>query len=211
MSYQTTALFSTRSFEFLKSLAENNNREYFTANRAVYEEFIRGPLEVLTAHAQDKYGPGKVMRPNRDVRFSANKSPYRTDASMWAGSVGGVYLNVSSDGIEAGGGLYDPTRDQLARGRVAISGTPLAAASLQKVIAALDKSGYEVAGPSLKTAPKGYDKEDPNIDLLRLKHYAALRHLPITSSLAEIEEAWAEVEPLNDWAGTYVGPALSWP
>jgi len=211
MSYQSTALFSTESFEFLKSLAENNNREYFTANRAIYEEFVRGPLEELTALAQDKYGPGKVMRPNRDVRFSANKAPYRTDASMWAGSVGRVYLNVSSNGIEAGGGLYDPTRDQLARGRVAIAGSPLASADLSSVISTLDKSGYEVAGPSLKTAPKGYDKEDPNIELLRLKHYAALRQLPFTSSLAEIEKSWAEVEPLIAWAGKHVGPALSWP
>lgn len=211
MSTPDAALFSSESFEFLNSLADNNNREYFTANRAIYEEFIRGPLEELTAVAQVKYGPGKVMRPNRDIRFSANKSPYRTDASMWAGSVGGVYLHISRNGIEAGGGLYDPTRDQLARGRVAISGSPLASAELNHVVSELHGAGYEFAGPSLKTAPKGYDKEDPNIELLRLKHYAALRHVPMTSSRAEIEQAWAEVEPLIAWTGQHVGPALSWP
>jgi uncharacterized protein (TIGR02453 family) len=211
MSAESKPLFEPDAFEFLKTLAANNNREFFTSNRDIYEENLRVPLENLTAAAQDKYGPGKVMRPNRDVRFSADKSPYRTNASMWAGTVGGVYLSVSTSGIEAGGGLYEPTRDQLSRARDAISVSPLAAAELRKAISALLDDGFEVAGPSLKTTPKGYDKEDPNIELLRLKHYAALKHLPATASRAEIEQTWAAVEPLIAWAGKHIGPALSRP
>jgi uncharacterized protein (TIGR02453 family) len=205
------AFFPAEASAFLGELAETNTREQFAANRSVYDRAIRGPLEELTAAAQEKYGPGKVMRPNRDVRFSTDKSPYRTDASMWAGDVGGVYLKLSTSGIEAGGGLYDPTRDQLARGRSAIASKPLAASQLSTVMAELHLSGFEEAGPALKTAPKGYDRDDPNIELLRLKHYAAVRYLPVTASRGEIEAAWTAVEGLISWAQQHVGPALSWP
>lgn len=206
-----SAFFPPEASEFLRELSSNNNREQFSANRAVYEHAIRGPLEELTAAAQEKYGPGKVMRPNRDVRFSSDKSPYRTDASMWAGSVGGVYLRLSVTGIEAGGGLYDPTRDQLSRARDAIAHQPLAAAQLAAVMGELRSSGYEEAGPALKTAPKGYDRDDPHIELLRLKHYAAVKSLPLTASRGDIDHAWSGVEALIAWCEQYVGPALSWP
>jgi uncharacterized protein (TIGR02453 family) len=206
-----SAYFPPEASAFLRDLAANNNREHFTANRAVYERAIRVPLEDLTADAQEKYGPGKVTRPNRDVRFSNDKSPYRTDASMWAGSVGAVYLRFTAEGISAGGGLYEPTRDQLSRAREAIAFQPLAASQLAAVLAGLRAAGYEEAGPALKTAPKGYDRDDPNIELLRLKHYAAVRSLPVTASRADIEEAWTAVEPLIAWAEEYIGPALAWP
>lgn len=205
------AFFPPEASEFLRDLAAKNTREQFTSNRSIYDRAIRGPLEELTAAAEEKYGPGKVMRPHRDVRFSTDKSPYRIDASMWAGEVGGVYLRLSIDGIEAGGGLYDPTRDQLARGRSALAHEPRAAAQLAEVMAALHSSGYDEAGPPLKTAPKGYDRDHPNIELLRLKHYAAVRYLPVTASRGDIEEAWGGVEGLIAWAQHHVGPALSWP
>lgn len=207
----TTSYFPPEASAFLRDLAANNSREQFTANRAVYERAIRVPLEDLTAAAQEKYGPGKVTRPNRDVRFSTDKSPYRTDASMWAGTVGAVYLRFTATGISAGGGLYDPTRDQLARAREAIAFQPLAATRLSALMAELRAAGLEEAGPALKTAPKGYDRDDPNIELLRLKHYAAVRSLPVTASRADIEQAWSAVEPLIAWAEQYIGPALSWP
>lgn len=70
------------------------------------------------------YGPGRVMRPNGDVRFSQNKEPYRTSASMWAANVGGVYLSLGIDGLEVGGGVYAPARDQRERARAAIEPRP---------------------------------------------------------------------------------------
>ena len=79
----TPPVFPPEAAELLKSLGENNNRDFFTANRAVYDRAIRGPLEELLSRAQDKYGPGKITRANRDVRFSPDKTSYRIDASMW--------------------------------------------------------------------------------------------------------------------------------
>jgi uncharacterized protein (TIGR02453 family) len=151
------------------------------------------------------------MRPNRDVRFSADKSPYRLDASMWAGSVGGVYLRFSVDGIDAGGGLYEPSRDQLARARSAIAHQPGVAAQLSTILQELHAVGYDEAGSALTTAPKGYDKADPNIELLRLKHYAAVQHLPANATQAQVEAAWSGVDGLIAWIQQHVGPALSWP
>jgi uncharacterized protein (DUF2461 family) len=126
---------------------------------------------------------------------------------MWAGTVGGVYLSLSATGIEAGGGLYDPTRDQLERARVAIDAQPLAATQLGKVLARLTECGFEIAGPFLKTSPRGYDKSHPSIELLRLKHFAALRRLPTDAGQDQIHHAWTDVEPLIAWTDRYIGPA----
>ncbi|ARC56385.1 hypothetical protein AS850_04755 [Frondihabitans sp. 762G35] len=203
--------FGTGASGFLAALAKDNSKRFFDAHRQEYEEAVRQPLEDLLGEAEPAYGPGRVMRPNRDVRFSADKSPYKTSASLWAGSVGGVYLSLSAQHLEVGGGLYEPSRDQLARGRAALDAVPTAASRLSEIVDALVSAGFEMAGPSLKTAPRGYDREHPQIELLRLKHYAALRTLPVDASPDEIRHAWTAVEPLIDWVGEHVGAAKSWP
>jgi len=203
--------FGANVLDFFARLKKDNTKAFFDANRGLYETTIRQPMEDLLAEAEAKYGPGKITRPNRDVRFSANKDPYRTTAAMWAGSVGGVYLSLTLEGLEVGGGLYDPTRDQLARARTAIDSQPLAAAKLTDIVADLTGQGFDMAGPSLKTAPRGYDKEHRSIELLRLKHFAALVKLPVDVPRATVFEAWEQVQPLSTWADKYIGPALSLP
>jgi uncharacterized protein (TIGR02453 family) len=200
--------FEPQAIDFLARLKADNTKAFFDAHRDTYVSAIRQPMEDLLAAAAEKYGSGRVMRPNRDVRFSKNKEPYRTNASMWAGRVGGVYLSLTLTGLEVGGGLYEPTRDQLLRARSAIDSRPSAAGELAAIIADLTSRGFSVAGPSLATAPRGYDKDHPHIALLRLKHYAAVVSLPTT---AAVFEAWAQVEPLIEWSEKYVGAALSWP
>jgi uncharacterized protein (TIGR02453 family) len=162
-------------------------------------------MEALLAEAESRYGAGRVMRINRDVRFSPDKSPYSTSSSLWAGAVGGVYLRVSSAGLEVGGGLYEPTRDQLARGREAIDRRPKAADALADIVDELSRQRYELAGPPLRTAPRGYARDHPRIELLRLTHYAALRHVPLATPIDEIRRGWRSVEPLIRWVDRYVG------
>jgi uncharacterized protein (DUF2461 family) len=91
---------------FLKALKANNTKAFFDAHRADYEREILAPLTELVAIAEPRYGPGRVMRQHRDLRFSRDKTPYRTTASMWAGGAGGVYLQLSTAGLEVGGGLW---------------------------------------------------------------------------------------------------------
>ncbi|MBG6055703.1 uncharacterized protein (TIGR02453 family) [Salinibacterium sp. CAN_S4] len=197
--------FAPDTAEFLSGLAADNTKAYFEANRAAYTAFVRQPLEAFLAAAEPIYGAGKVMRPHRDVRFSKNKDPYRTDASMMAGSVGAVYLNVNPDRIEVGGGLYDPARDQLDRARASIAEQPVVASKLQAALAELEASGFELAGAPLKTAPRGYDPTHPAIALLRLQHYAALRTLPLDSPPSEVLETWSRLVPLIEWIDEHVG------
>jgi uncharacterized protein (TIGR02453 family) len=203
--------FGPGALDFFARLKNDNSKAFFDEHRAEYESSIRQPMEDLLGAAEAKYGSGRVMRPNRDVRFSANKEPYRTNASMWAGTVGGVYLSLTTDGLEVGGGLYGPSRDQLERARVAIDSQPLAASALRDVVSELTSHGFEFAGPALTTAPRGYSKDHPRIELLRLKHFAALEKLPVSTPAGRIFATWKRVEPLIEWCGTYVGPAVSWP
>ena len=203
--------FTTEATKFFNELADNNNRTFFTEHRDTYDRAVRQPLEDLLGQAQELYGAGRIMRPNRDVRFSKDKSPYKTNAAMSVGKVGGVYLSVSATGIEVGGGLYEPSRDQLERARQAIAAHPRAATELEKIRTSMVGSGFKFAGPFLTTAPRGYDKDHPHIELLRLKHYAALTTLPITAKPARILDAWRQVEPLVSWVDARIGAALTSP
>lgn len=203
--------FTTDVARFFTQLADDNSRSFFDAHREEYDRVIRQPLEDLLAEAQDAYGPGKITRPNRDVRFSPNKDSYRTDASMWAGEIRAVYLRVDATGLEVGGGLYGPSRDQLARARVAIADQPTAADELQDIVDRLVGAHFEFTGPFLTTAPRGYDRDHPRIGLLRMKNYAPLTRLPLDASPERIRTAWKRVQPLNEWIATRVGAARSWP
>ena len=192
---------------YYRGLAADNSRAYVEAHRAVYERAIRVPLEDLVDLAQERYGPGKVFRPNRDVRFSHDKSPYKLNGAMTAGRIGGVYVQVGADGVSAGGGLYAPTRDQLSRAREAIAGRGKAAGALREALGAATRAGLEVTGPGLATAPRGYERDHPQVDLLRLQHYAALKRLPLKATQDDVLAVWRAVEPLLAWVEKYAGPA----
>ncbi|MCY7413031.1 MAG: DUF2461 domain-containing protein [Salinibacterium sp.] len=201
--------FTEEATTYLTGIAADNSKPYVEQNRDVYERAIRRPMEALLAEAERGYGPGKIMRQNRDVRFSADKSPYRVDASMMAGGVGTVYVNLDAERLEVGGGLYGPSRDQLERSRRLIVDDPAAAGELESIVAGLETQGFELAGPSLKTAPRGIDPAHPAIRLLRLQHYAALRRLPVDAPPSEVLAVWNATEPLIEWGATRGGPATT--
>ena len=104
----TGPVFGRGAAAFYRGLAADITREYFEAHRDVYERAIRVPLEDIADLAQQTYGPAKVFRRNRDGRFSKDKAPYRPGGAMTAGRVGGVYVQVSADGVHAGGGSTSP-------------------------------------------------------------------------------------------------------
>ena len=82
---------------FYEELAEDNSRDWFAANRARYEAEVRAPLEYLLDDLADEFGEGKVFRPNRDVRFSKDKSPYKTNAAAVIERDGGHALALHAD------------------------------------------------------------------------------------------------------------------
>lgn len=178
------------ALEFLDELAQNNNKAWFDANRtryegarAQFEEFV----QLLIAEI-DKFDPLGILsakecifRINRDVRFSKDKSPYKTNFGALMAPGGkksarqGYYFQLMPRGKSgAAGGLYMPTPEQLQRFRRAIDRD---AAPFKKIIKAKAFRTYfgELEGTKLATAPKGYPKDHPEIELLKLKDVTVWR------------------------------------
>jgi uncharacterized protein (TIGR02453 family) len=196
------------ALEFYEGLAADNSKTYWTENRAVYDEQILAPMTELLAELSAEFGEGKVFRPYRDVRFSPDKTPYKT--AMGA-TIGSGYIQLSVEGLGAGSGMWMMAADQLDRYRRAVAndrtGTELIA-----VIGEIEKSSIDVGGHgSLKTAPKGYSSDHPRIELLRHKGLVAWKEWPAAAWLGtaaakkRVVDFLRTTRPLNDWLETNVG------
>jgi uncharacterized protein (TIGR02453 family) len=201
------------AIEFYEGLEADNSKAYWQDHKAVYERVVKAPMEELLAELAPEFGPGKVFRPFRDVRFSADKSPYKTNIAATLGS--GGYISLSSSGLGCGIGYYMPSADQLDRFRQAVAadktGEPLAA-----LVDGLRKNGLEITVHDvLKTAPRGYDKDHPRIDLLRHKGLIAWRTWPVAAWLGtkaaktRVVDFLHTAQPLMDWLDKQVGPPRS--
>lgn len=198
--------------EFYDQLQADNSKPYWQDHKAVYEQCVRAPMEQLLAELADEFGAGKLFRPYRDVRFSANKEPYKTSCAATLGQgVGQAYVSFSADGLSVGGGLYMPDPAALQRYRTAVdrekSGTQLA-----RIVDDLHKAGYQtMAHEVLKTAPKGFPKDHPRIDLLRHKGIAMMKDWPVGAWLGTAKAKDKVIStlragvPLNEWLSRYVG------
>jgi uncharacterized protein (TIGR02453 family) len=193
--------------EFYDGLIADNSKAYWTDQRAVYEADVRAPMQALLADLEPEFGPGKIFRPYRDVRFSNDKTPYKTHCGATAGP---FYVQVGADGLLVAGGYYQMASDQVARFRTAVD-DERRGSDLEKRLAALE--GLTVAGEMLKTRPRGYDPDHPRIDLLRHKGLYAWRawepddvlHEPGT--LDRVAATWRMLRPLTEWLDDHVGPS----
>jgi uncharacterized protein (TIGR02453 family) len=204
---------------FFTDLAANNSREWWHANRARYDAEIRQPLEELLEDLAAEFGEAKVFRPNRDTRFSTDKSPYKTNAAAVASEGEGtsLYVSLSAEGLHVGGGAYHLARDQLARFRAAVADDDTGT-DLERIAADLRTAKAEVTGRTqLKTAPRGFSADHPRIGLLRQGGLIGIwAHPPrawLHTKKAEerVAEGWRALGPLNGWLRAHVGPsALAW-
>lgn len=173
------------NFSFLRDLKKNNNRDWFTENKERYEQehaqiidFADALLAKMNEHDQIETASGKksLFRIYRDVRFSKDKSPYKTH---WSGGFtratkslrGGYYFHIQPDGESfIGGGFWGPNKEDLQRIREEIATD---ASELREILTAptFTSNFGEMRGEQLKTAPKGFDKEHPDVDLLRYKQF----------------------------------------
>jgi len=197
------------AIEFFEGLEADNSKAYWQDNKAVYEQAVKAPMSELLAELAEEFGEGKIFRPFRDVRFSADKSPYRTNIAATLGSDG--YLHLSSTGLGAGRGMYMMANDQLERYRQAVS-MDTTGVDLVKLVASTAAAGMQVtAHDSLKTAPKGYPKDHPRIDLLRQKGLICWQEWPtgawLGSAKAKIRlvEFLRRAEPISGWLDANVG------
>jgi uncharacterized protein (TIGR02453 family) len=196
------------ALEFYEGLAADNSKTYWTEHRAVYDEQVLAPMTELLAELSAEFGEGKVFRPYRDVRFSPDKTPYKT--AMGA-TIGSGYIQLSVEGLGAGSGMWMMAADQLDRYRRAVA-NDRTGTELIEVIGKIEKSSIDVGGHgSLKTAPKGYSSDHPRIDLLRHKGLVAWKEWPAAAWLGtaaakkRVVDFLRTTRPLNDWLETNVG------
>jgi uncharacterized protein (TIGR02453 family) len=198
------------AIEFFERLEDDNTKTFWTEQKHVYDESVKAPMAALLADLESRCGEGKIFRPYRDVRFSKDKTPYKTNIA--ATMAGGGYVSLSADGFATGTGYYMMAKDQLAKFRAAID-DDTTGRQLERIVARLTDAGIEVtAHDSLKTAPRGYPKDHPRIELLRMKGCIAWREWDVGAWLdtAEPKErvtAFLDAaKPLVKWLDTNVGP-----
>jgi uncharacterized protein (TIGR02453 family) len=195
--------------EFFEDLEEDNTKSFWQAHIETYKVSVKRPMEELLAELEPEFGAGKLFRPYRDVRFSKDKSPYKTNIAAAVGPFG--YVTLSAEGLGVGAGMYVMASDQLERYRRAVdlekSGT-----ALELIVEAIKKKGYACAPSApLKTAPKGYAKDHPRIALLNGKGIIVWKLWPVVTWLStknakeRVVDVLRSSIPLNNWLAEHVG------
>ncbi|GGG98801.1 TIGR02453 family protein [Polaribacter pacificus] len=205
--------FNKDAFHFLSELKQNNQREWFTERKELFKEHqdhakafygaIRASLE-----KHDEIDKFKLFRIYRDVRFSKDKTPYQPH---FAGSFsrlgkqlrGGYYLRIRPGESFLAGGFWEPNKEDLQRIRKEIE---LDASEFRAILADKDFTKYfggKFEGHELKSAPRGFDKEHPDVDLLRKKGFIAVRNFTDAEVLApnfleELDNSYKALRPFFD-------------
>ena len=185
---------------FLGELSQNNNKAWFEqhrpdyqSTRSIFEQFINGIIDEfrLSNHLEGLSARDCIARIYRYIRFSKDKSPYKTNLAAivapggWKVTSFGYYISIQPRGQSiVAGGLHDPTPEQLVRFRQAIDRD---AAALKKITRArlFIETFRAIEGDRLKTSPKGYDRTHPEIALLQLKQITAVHPFTDQEVLAD--------------------------
>ncbi len=195
---------------FFAGLEKSNTKAYWRDHEAIYERDVKAPMVALLSELTDEFGPAHLFRPYRDIRFSKDKSPYKTSV---AATVGSGYVQLTAHGLQAGVGFHQLTSRQLDRYRAAVD-NDATGTQLERIVNRLRQSKLEVNGTDeLRSAPKGYPKDHPRIELLRYKGIVAGREWAVAPWLgtAAVKRKVVEVlragGPLIDWLNASVGRA----
>jgi uncharacterized protein (TIGR02453 family) len=204
--------FPVAALDFYDDLEMDNTRSFWAAHKEVYEQAVRAPMLALVTALEPEFGPAKVFRPYRDVRFAKDKTPYKTHQGAYVavGPSTGWYVQVAAPGVRVGAGFYDADSERLAAIRGAIA-DDRRGKQLRRIVNRLQKQGWELGGDTLKTAPRGYDVGHPRIDLLRHRSLSLGRSYgfePVvhTAELLDLVRAdWRTARPLVEWVCAATG------
>ncbi len=205
----------SEALDFYVGLEADNSRPYWLAHKSIYDECVKAPFLELSTEVESEFGPLRVFRPNRDIRFSKDKSPYKTAAAAATEGEGGAayYVQISSAGLYVVSGYYHLMPDQLERYRIAVADARTGS-KLATAVAALRKQRYSVdSRDSLSRAPRGYPPDHPRIELLRYKgmhagsEFGAPGWLRTKGALDRILKTWRDAVPMNRWLDRHVGPS----
>ena len=201
-----------RAFEFYEALTADNTKSFWAAHKDVYEASVRGPIQLLLDALQPEFGTGKLFRPYQDVRFSKDKSPYKTHQGAYVPTEDGIgyYLQVSAEGLMVAGGWWAASGLQVQRYRDSVAGP--AGVLLEKAIARSARAGLTLGGDVMKTKPRGIAEDHPRLELLRHRSLTVERHdgtpawLGTARAFTEVRTAWRAMTPLVEWLIDHVGP-----
>jgi len=206
--------FPPAALTFYEGLAADNSKAYWQANKAVYETEVKGAMLALLDEL-GAYGPFRIFRPYNDVRFAKGRPRYKEQIGAVTESDGGstFYIRFAADGLRVGAGHFHMASDQLDRFREAVA-SDSRGAEVAAICAAAEKQGYTIgAMEELKTAPRGYAKDHPRIDLLRRKGLVAFRSWDVApwlhtrSVVKRVRDTWEGLAPLTTWLDSNVGPS----
>jgi len=216
-------MLQTSTLKFLKDLKKNNNKSWFDANRKRYDE-AKKDFELFIQQVIDLHGKKDktisslkakecLFRINRDIRFSKDKTPYKTNfgASINKGgkkafSTAGYYFHLEPGEAFVGGGIYQPMPEELRKVRQEIDynfkefKNIIGSKKFKSVYGDLDKSNEFL----LSRVPKGYEADNPAADYLRLKSYIAFEHITdsdLTSKtlVTKAADAFQTLQPFIDF------------
>ncbi len=200
------------ALDFYDGLAADNSKTYWTKHKETYDAAVLRPMAELLEELAPEFGETKIFRPYRDIRFSKDKTPYKTHIGA---TIGSGYVQLSAHGLAAGDGMYGMAPDQLDRYRKAVA-SDLTGAELEDVIAAVESHEIGVGGrDALKTAPRGYPADHPRVSLLRYKGIVAWKEWPVESWLEtaaardRVAGFLRATRPLSAWLETHVGPSTA--
>jgi uncharacterized protein (TIGR02453 family) len=206
--------FPDAAFQFYEQLMADNSRTFWQANLPTYRSSVRAPMDALLAELAD-HGPFHVFRPNRDVRFSKDKRPYKEAIGAVSESEGGAsfYVQLSASGMVAGSGYYHMAADQLDRFRRALD-ADATGSDLVSICESVERAGLRLGAiDELKTAPRGYAKDHPRIGFLRRKGLVATKEWPeakwmrTAAVVTRVRDAWNAGREMNEWLDAHVGPS----
>jgi len=202
------------ALDFYAELTADNSKQWWLANRARYDESVRGPFEELGEALADEFGPVKIFRPFRDVRFSADKTPYKTHIGMVTREPVAHYLQLSDEGVLVGGGVFDLPKPALARFRQLVN-DPRSSGDVEAIVEELEEAGFSLmTAGALATAPRGFPIDHPRIGLLRLTRLAVSRAEPpaewmwTAGALDVVRERWRTVSIWNAWLAENLGAEI---
>lgn len=203
--------FPVAALDFYDDLEQDNSKAFWEAHRDTYDLAVRAPFEALAEAVEDEFGDAKIFRPNRDVRFSKDKAPYKTHQGMYvaAAEATGWYVQLSAAGVMVGVGFYDASSTRLALLRRVIDGPD--GVSLERLVGDLQRDGWTLGGDTVKTAPRGYSVDNPRIALLRhktlslSKEYGFEPFVHTPDLLGRIVSDWRDGRSLVEWLAVHLG------
>lgn len=200
------------ALEFLRELEDNNDRDWFKANRARYDAHLLEPARELAASLAH-LGEPHFFRPYNDARFH-HRPPIKEQlgVAIGGGNGGVYYFELSLDGLLVGAGLHHPASDQLERFRQAID-DGRRARGFEQAVKTATAAKLELIDPELKRAPRGYPLDHPRIDRLRLKRITIYRRHELKRWLHQkactdrVRTELDAAQPLVRWLTKHVGPS----